>query len=40
MLFFPIHEHGNHWTLIAVNRKCSTLTYYDSLGGSNRKALE
>ena len=39
-LLFPIHEHGNHWTLIAVSRKSCTLTYYDSLGGSNKKALE
>jgi len=39
ILFIPIHL-GNHWSLCAVKVQERTLTYYDSMGGSNEDALQ
>lgn len=39
LLLFPIHIHGNHWVLVAVDRLQMTMGYYDSLGGTNEEAL-
>ena len=33
LLIFPIHCHGNHWTLAVINMRMKRLEYYDSLRG-------
>ncbi|CAD6218296.1 GSCOCG00011429001-RA-CDS, partial [Cotesia congregata] len=38
-LFIPIHL-GNHWCLCAVNIPNVSITYYDSLKGTNDKCLQ
>lgn len=37
-MFSPIHL-GNHWCLVCVNFIEKSVTYYDSLGGTNPKCL-
>lgn len=38
-MFTPIHL-GNHWCLVCVNFVDKTVTYYDSLEGTNPKCLD
>jgi len=34
MIFFPIHDGGNHWTLMVVFMQTKSIYYFDSLGGN------
>uniref|UniRef100_A0A914X3E9 Ubiquitin-like protease family profile domain-containing protein n=1 Tax=Plectus sambesii TaxID=2011161 RepID=A0A914X3E9_9BILA len=39
LLFFPIHDHGNHWTLIVVDMRLWRISYYDSMGNDGNHHL-
>jgi len=36
-IIVPVHDGGNHWTLIEINFQGKSIEYYDSLGGDGRK---
>uniref|UniRef100_A0A914X5Y6 Ubiquitin-like protease family profile domain-containing protein n=1 Tax=Plectus sambesii TaxID=2011161 RepID=A0A914X5Y6_9BILA len=40
LLLFPIHDHGNHWTLIVVNMPRWRISFYDSMGGNGDHHLQ
>ena len=40
LIIFPIHCHGNHWTLAVINLSKKRFEYYDSLRGSKGAVLD
>ena len=40
LLLIPMNVNGNHWTLAAIDVPNGTITYYDSMGGSEDDVLE
>uniref|UniRef100_A0A914WK68 Ubiquitin-like protease family profile domain-containing protein n=1 Tax=Plectus sambesii TaxID=2011161 RepID=A0A914WK68_9BILA len=40
LVFFPIHDQGNHWTLIVVNMPRWFISYYESMGGNGDHHLQ
>ena len=40
LLLIPMNLNGNHWTLAAIDVPNGTITYYDSMGGSEDDATK
>lgn len=40
LIFIPIHHKHGHWALVSVDTRSTSITLYDSLGGTTEKALE
>jgi len=40
MLLFPIHLHGNHWSLVVVRLPSRTIYYYDSLDFGGKAPMQ
>mgnify|MGYP002878063133 CR=1 FL=1 len=40
LLLIPMNLNGGHWTLATIDVPNGTITYYDSMGGSEDEALE
>ncbi|VDM21489.1 unnamed protein product [Hydatigera taeniaeformis] len=40
IILIPIHDRTIHWCLVAIDLRRRTLSYYDSMGGTNDRCLD
>ncbi|KAL5969502.1 Sentrin-specific protease 1 [Taenia solium] len=40
LILVPIHDRTIHWCLVAIDLRKATLSYYDSMGGTNDRCLD